>query len=93
MKAKITYFLWMLIFPLNFFAQKEEVEFCDEPFQPKTFSSTIILYNILEKKIYSIIYIMADIDEERLQTLMEAVNKEHPDLDPYVIWVICVNYL
>jgi hypothetical protein len=24
---------------------------------------------------------------------MELVNKEHPDLDPYVIWVICVNYL
>ena len=20
-------------------------------------------------------------------------NKENPDLDPYVIWVICVNYL
>ena len=36
---------------------------------------------------------MADIDEERLQTLMEQVNKENPDLDPYVIWVICVNYL
>ena len=36
---------------------------------------------------------MADIDEERLQTLMELVNKEHSDLDPYVIWVICVNYL
>jgi len=36
---------------------------------------------------------MADIDEERLQKLMELVNKEHPDLDPYVIWVICVNYL
>ncbi len=26
---------------------------------------------------------MADIDEERLQTLMELVNKENPDLDPY----------
>jgi len=24
---------------------------------------------------------------------MELVNKENPDLDPYVIWVICVNYL
>jgi hypothetical protein len=36
---------------------------------------------------------MSDIDEERLQTLMELVNKENPDLDPYVIWVICVNYL
>lgn len=43
MKVKITYFLWMLIFPLNFFAQKEEVEFTDEPFQPKTFSSTRII--------------------------------------------------
>ena len=36
---------------------------------------------------------MADIDEERLQMLMELVNKEHPDLDPYVIWVLCVNQL
>ena len=36
---------------------------------------------------------MADIDEERLQTLMKLVNKENPDLDPYVIWVICVKYL
>ncbi len=36
---------------------------------------------------------MADIDEERLQKLMELVNKEHPDLDSYVIWVVCVNYL
>jgi hypothetical protein len=36
---------------------------------------------------------MADIDEERLQILMELVNKENPDLDPYVIWVICVNHL
>ena len=26
---------------------------------------------------------MADIDEERLQILMELVNKENPDLDPY----------
>jgi hypothetical protein len=24
---------------------------------------------------------------------MELVNKEHPDLDPYVIWVLCVNHL
>ncbi len=36
---------------------------------------------------------MSDIDEERLQMLMELVNKEHPDLDPYVIWVLCVNQL
>ena len=31
---------------------------------------------------------MADIDEEILQKLMELVKKEHPDLDPYVIWVV-----
>jgi hypothetical protein len=36
---------------------------------------------------------MADIDEEKSQTLMELVNKEPPDLGPYVIWVICVNHL
>ncbi len=36
---------------------------------------------------------MADIDEERLQTLMERVNIEIPDLGPYVIWVICVYHL
>ncbi len=29
---------------------------------------------------------MPDIDEETLQTQMELVNKEHPDLDPYVVW-------
>ncbi len=29
---------------------------------------------------------MADIYEERLQTLMELVNKENPNLDPYVIY-------
>ncbi len=28
-------------------------------------------------------YIMSDIDEERLQMLMELVNEEHPDLDLY----------
>ena len=28
---------------------------------------------------------MAAIDEERLQTLMEIVNKENPDLQPYAI--------
>lgn len=43
MKAKITYFLWILIFPLNFFAQQEETEITDEPFEPKTFSSTRII--------------------------------------------------
>jgi hypothetical protein len=34
---------------------------------------------------------MVDIDEEKLQNLMELVIKEHPDLDPYV--VISANYL
>jgi len=43
MKAKFTYFLWMLIFPLNFFAQQEDTEITDEPFEPKTFSSTRII--------------------------------------------------
>ena len=36
---------------------------------------------------------MVDIDEGKLQNLMEIVIKEHPDLDPYVIWALCVNYL
>ena len=34
-----------------------------------------------------------DIDEERLQQLMEASKKEYPDYDNYVIWVVCMNYL
>jgi hypothetical protein len=34
---------------------------------------------------------MADIDEERLQTLMELVLNENPEMDKYVIWVLCVN--
>ena len=36
---------------------------------------------------------MADIDEERLQTLMELVLIENPEMDKYVIWVLCVNQL
>ena len=36
---------------------------------------------------------MVDIDEEKLQNLMELVIKEHPDLDAYVVWIICANYL
>ena len=36
---------------------------------------------------------MVDIDEEKLQNLMELVIKEHPDLDTYVVWIICANYL
>ena len=36
---------------------------------------------------------MADIDEERLEYLMELVTNENPDLDRYVVWVLCVNQL
>ena len=36
---------------------------------------------------------MVDIDEEKLQNLMELVIKEHPDLDPYVVWIISANFL
>jgi hypothetical protein len=36
---------------------------------------------------------MAEIDEERLPTLMELVLKENPEMDQYVVWVLCVNQL
>ncbi len=36
---------------------------------------------------------MVDLYEEKLQNLMELVMKEHPDLDPYVVWIIGANYL
>ncbi len=36
---------------------------------------------------------MVEIDEERLQTLMELVLNENPEMDKYVIWVLCVNQL
>ena len=36
---------------------------------------------------------MAEIDKERLQTLMELVLKENPEMDQYVVWVLCVNQL
>ena len=36
---------------------------------------------------------MTEIDEERLQTLMELVLKENPEMDQYVVWVLCVNQL
>ena len=36
---------------------------------------------------------MPEIDDERLEYLMELVTKEHPDLDLYVVWVLCVNHL
>ena len=36
---------------------------------------------------------MVEIDEERLQTLMELVLNENPEMDKYVIWALCVNRL
>ena len=36
---------------------------------------------------------MPEINEERLEYLMDLVAKEHPDLDAYLIWVLCVNQL
>lgn len=36
---------------------------------------------------------MVEIDEEKLQDLMTAVIKEHPDLDAYLIWMLSVNFL
>jgi hypothetical protein len=36
---------------------------------------------------------MPEIDDERLEYLMELVTKEHPDLDRYVVWVLCINQL
>ena len=36
---------------------------------------------------------MVEIDEERLQKLMELVYAENPEMDKYVIWVLCVNQL
>ena len=36
---------------------------------------------------------MPEIDDERLEYLMELVTKENPDLDRYVVWVLCVNQL
>ena len=36
---------------------------------------------------------MPEIDDERLEYLIELVTKEHPDLDRYVVWVLCINQL
>jgi hypothetical protein len=36
---------------------------------------------------------MPEIDDERLEYLMELETKEHPDLDQYVVWVLCINQL
>ena len=36
---------------------------------------------------------MPEIDDERLEFLMELVTNEHPDLERYVVWVLCVNQL
>ena len=36
---------------------------------------------------------MPEINEERLEYLIDLVTKEHPDLDAYVIWVLCINQI
>jgi hypothetical protein len=36
---------------------------------------------------------MTEINEERLEYLRDLVTAEHPDLDPYVIWALCMNQL
>ena len=36
---------------------------------------------------------MVEVEQEKLQILMDLVLKENPELDPYFIWVISTNYL
>jgi hypothetical protein len=36
---------------------------------------------------------MVDIDNDRLNALMDACKQEYPDIDPYIIWVYSVDYL
>jgi len=36
---------------------------------------------------------MVDIDNDRLNALMDACKQEYPDIDPYIIWVYSVGYL
>ena len=36
---------------------------------------------------------MVEVDNEQLNTLMEACKQEYPDIDPYIIWVYSVDYL
>jgi len=36
---------------------------------------------------------MIEIDDERLEQLIEACKKEYPEQDNYVLWVVCMNYL
>jgi hypothetical protein len=36
---------------------------------------------------------MVEIDEKRLEYLMELVTQENPDLDKYVVWALCMNQL
>ena len=33
---------------------------------------------------------MVEVDNEQLNTLMEACKQEYPDIDPYIIWVYIV---
>jgi hypothetical protein len=36
---------------------------------------------------------MVEIDNEQLQSLMDACKQEYPDIDPYIIWVYSMDYL
>ena len=36
---------------------------------------------------------MVEIDNEQLNTLMDACKQEYPDIDPYIIWVYSMDYL
>ncbi len=40
---KITYFTWMMLFPILLYAQKEDPEILDEPFEIKTFTTSRII--------------------------------------------------
>ncbi len=34
-----------------------------------------------------------NIDDEKINELIELSTKEYPDIDPYFIWVVSYNYL
>jgi hypothetical protein len=36
---------------------------------------------------------MVEIDDERLNALINACKQEYPDIDPYFIWIYSVDYL
>ncbi len=61
-------------------------------FQPSSFSSKKSFF-FKEKAPKKKLFFLANIDEEKPQNLMELVNKEHSNLDPFIIWAFCVIYL